>query len=54
MATVYAEVYITLATLMEGFEFSLYETERQNLEFLQDIVTPQPKPGSPGVRVLVR
>ena len=53
MAMAYAEIYITLATLMRRFEFSLYETGRENVEFWRDFLTPQPKPGSPGVRVLV-
>ena len=53
MPMAYAEIYITLATLMRRFEFSLYETGRENVEFWQDFVTPQPKPGSLGVRVLV-
>lgn len=54
MPMAYAEIYITLATLMRRFELTLFETDRSNVDFFQDYVTPQPKPGSLGVRVLVK
>jgi cytochrome P450 len=54
MPMAYCEIYITLASLMRRFEFVLFETDRVNVDFCQDFVTPQPKKGSLGVRVLVK
>ena len=53
MPMAYAEIYITLTTLMRWFNFSIFETGSENVDFWQDFVTPQPKPGSLGVKVLV-
>ncbi|RDL42235.1 uncharacterized protein BP5553_02214 [Venustampulla echinocandica] len=54
MPMAYCEIYIALASLFRRFEFQLFETGRDNVDFAQDYVTPQPKKGSLGVRVLVK
>jgi cytochrome P450 len=53
MTMAYAEIYTAAATLLRRFDLSLYETDQSNVEFYQDFITPQPRPGSLGVRVLV-
>ncbi|MCJ1439368.1 hypothetical protein MMC27_008760 [Xylographa pallens] len=53
MTMAQSEIYITIATLLRRFEFALFETDRSNVDFDKDFVTPQPKAGSLGVRVLV-
>ncbi|CAH0045720.1 unnamed protein product [Clonostachys solani] len=49
----YAELYIGLATMFRRHLFKLYETDRTDVEFSIDMITPQPKLNSKGVRVLV-
>lgn len=50
----YAEIYITLASLFRRFEFELFETDRSDVDFAQDMVSPQPKRDSKGIRVIVK
>ena len=54
MQMAYCELYTMLASMMRRFEFALYETDRSDVEFYRDALTPQAKPGSLGVRILVK
>ncbi|VUC27941.1 unnamed protein product [Clonostachys rosea] len=49
----YAEIYIGLATMFRRHRFKLHETDKTDIEFAIDMITPQPKLTSNGVRVLV-
>lgn len=53
MQMAYAEMLTTIATLFRRFEMELFETDRTSVDFYQDFVTPQVRPGGLGVRVLV-
>lgn len=54
MPLAYAEIYIVLATLMRRFECRLAEgVEVGDVQAKRDYVTPVPRDGSKGVRVLV-
>lgn len=54
MHMAYLEIYLTMATLLRRFDFELFETDRSSVDFFQDFITPQPKPGGFGVRVQVK
>ena len=41
------------SALFRRFEMELFETDRTSVDFYQDFVTPQVRPGGLGVRVLV-
>ncbi|CAH0042558.1 unnamed protein product, partial [Clonostachys rhizophaga] len=53
MNMAYSELYIGLATMFRRHRFRLHETDRSDVEFAIDMITPQPKLDSKGVRVLV-
>ncbi|KAK0702403.1 cytochrome P450 [Lasiosphaeris hirsuta] len=50
----YAELFIGLATIFRRHEFLLFETDRSDVDFAVDMVSPHPKWGSKGVRALVK
>lgn len=50
----YAEMYITLATVFRRCEFELFQTGRDAVDCYHDMFVPHPKPGTLGVRVLVK
>ncbi|KAL9601579.1 MAG: hypothetical protein Q9219_002413 [cf. Caloplaca sp. 3 TL-2023] len=55
MQLAYAEIFISLATLMRRFEWELADgVESGDVEFVRDFVTPAPRDGSRGVRVFVK
>ncbi len=54
MQMAYCELYLMVASLMRRFEFELFETDRSDVDFYRDALTPQAKPDSQGVRVLVK
>ena len=54
MQLAYAELYIGLATIFRRFDFELYDTDRSAVDFYMDTFVPRPKPGTKGVRVLVK
>ena len=54
MQLAYAELYIGLSTLFRRFNFELFETDRTAVDLHVDTFVPRPKPGTKGVRVLVK
>lgn len=54
MNIAYAEIYIATATVLRRLDFSLFDTDKSNVEFFQEFLVPQPRLGSLGVRVLVK
>ncbi|KAL8735465.1 MAG: hypothetical protein Q9181_002808 [Wetmoreana brouardii] len=50
----YAEITIAVAALFRQFEFSLYETDRSDVDCYKDEIGPAPKPESKGLRVTVK
>lgn len=51
----YAEMFLTIATLLRTFKLELFDTYRErDIDLVRDHFTGFPAPGSPGVRVLVR
>ena len=50
----YAELYIGIATLVTRFDFELYETSIEDVEYQHDWTLPYPKLDSKLVRVLVK
>lgn len=49
----HAELYVTIATIFRRFDFELYETGREDVDAEHDFMTPYPRLGSKGVRVIV-
>jgi cytochrome P450 len=48
------ELYVALATLFRRFDMTLYETSRDDADFVLDMVAPMPKRDSKGVRVIIK
>ncbi|OTB04507.1 hypothetical protein M426DRAFT_320624 [Hypoxylon sp. CI-4A] len=48
------ELYVAMATLFRRHELELFETSREDVDFVVDLVKPMPKRGSKGVRVIVK
>ncbi|KAM3436075.1 hypothetical protein MY4824_004553 [Beauveria thailandica] len=53
MQMAYAELYMMIASMMRRLDLELYETDRSDVDFYVDWLTPHAKPDSKGVRVLV-
>ncbi|KAE8421134.1 cytochrome P450 [Aspergillus pseudocaelatus] len=49
----YAWLYLALATLLQRFEFSLFETTEENVRTVRDCFNGQTKPGQNNIRVKV-
>jgi cytochrome P450 len=49
-----AELYLTLATVLTTFDFTLFETDETDVEFGRDWYVMQPRKSSAGVRVMVK
>lgn len=47
------ELYLMMATMFRRFEFEFFETDRSDVDFYVDWLTPHAKLDSKGVRVLV-
>jgi hypothetical protein len=47
----YAEIYLAVATLIMRFDFELYETTREDVDFY--LTLPHPKLASKYIRVLI-
>jgi hypothetical protein len=54
MHLVYAELPIVIAMLFRSFEFELFETDREDVDCYFDQIAPGVKPGSKGVRAIVK
>lgn len=54
MTLAYAEMYIALATVFRRCEFQLFQTKRDAVECYREMFVPHPKPGTLGVRALVK
>lgn len=54
MQLAYAELYTGLAAFFRRFDFTLYKTDRTDVDFARDRFGPRPVVGSKGVRVLVK
>ena len=50
----YAEMFATIATIFRRLELDLFNTDKSSVEFYRDYLTPQAKPGGPGVRVIIK
>jgi cytochrome P450 len=48
------ELYTMIASMMRKFQIELYETDRSDVDFYCDALTPQAKSDSLGVRILVK
>ena len=49
-----AEIYIAIATIVMRFDFELFETTSEDVEYARDLTLPHPKLDSKYVRVLVK
>ncbi|KAL2843905.1 cytochrome P450 [Aspergillus pseudoustus] len=49
-----AELYLIITALMSGFEFTLFETDADDVAFLHDYHVAMPKMASKGVRVMAK
>lgn len=54
MHMAYLQINLAVATLFRRFDFNLFETDRSNVDFFQEFLSPRPKPGGLGVRVQVK
>lgn len=54
MQMAYCELYLMLATMLRRLKFELFETDRSDVDFYVDWLTPHAKLDSQGVRVLVK
>jgi hypothetical protein len=50
----YAELYLTIAMLVTRYDYELFETTIEDVEFLHDWTLPYPKLDSKLIRVLVK
>ena len=48
-----AEVSMVLAALFRRFDLELFETDYEDVRIVRDVLAPDPRPDSRGVRVLV-
>jgi cytochrome P450 len=54
MHLVYAELSVVIAMLFLTFDFESFETDRSDVDCYFDQIAPGVKPGSKGVRVIVK
>ncbi|KAF2188496.1 cytochrome P450 [Zopfia rhizophila CBS 207.26] len=50
----YMELFVAIATLFRRFEMELYETVRDDADFVLDMVVPMPPRDSKGVRAIIK
>ncbi|KAJ5599862.1 cytochrome P450 [Penicillium hetheringtonii] len=48
-----SEMYLTIATLIRQFDFSLYQTTEKDIEFARDFAVPYPEEGNSCMSILV-
>lgn len=49
----YAELFLTLATVLSRFDMKIYKTTTEDVRVARDYFVGVPEPGSQGVRVTV-
>ena len=54
MQLAYAELFIGISTLFRRFDVDLFETGRDAVDLWMDRFVPRPKPGTQGVRAVVK
>lgn len=54
MNLAYAELYLMLSTLFRRYEMELYKTDVNAVKLWGDFFLPKAKPGTEGVRVLIK
>ncbi|KAJ5087802.1 hypothetical protein N7456_011418 [Penicillium angulare] len=54
MNLAYAELYLTIATLVRQFDFTLHDTTWKDIAFARDFSVPYPEEGNTSLQVLVR
>ncbi|MCJ1264133.1 hypothetical protein MMC22_004004 [Lobaria immixta] len=54
MNLAYAEITMMIAALFRRFEFELFNTNYEDVRIVRDVVAPDPRPSSKGVRVIVK
>ncbi|KAI9720558.1 MAG: hypothetical protein M1828_005642 [Chrysothrix sp. TS-e1954] len=54
MQMAYAEIFLGLSAVLRRFDFELYETDRTAVDLARVMIGPQPKPGTQGVRVVLK
>lgn len=54
LSLAFAEIYISIATLVMRFDFELYETTRDDVDFHHDFTISHPKLDSKYIRVLIK
>ena len=50
----YAELYLAVANLTMRYDFELYETTREDVDWVHDFTVPNPKLGSNLIRAFVK
>lgn len=53
LSLAYAELYLTLGTVLTRYNFELFETSMQDVDPMEDGFVAMPRTGSKGVRVTV-
>lgn len=53
MNLAYAEIIMVIAALFRRFDFELFETDYEDVRIVRDVVAPDPRSTSKGVRVTV-
>lgn len=54
MSLAWAELYLMVSTMFRKYDMELYETDVYSVKLFADNFLPYPKPGTQGVRVLVK
>jgi cytochrome P450 len=50
----YMELYVAIATIFRRFDIELFETTREDVDFVLDMVVPMPPRKSKGVRAVIK
>ena len=54
MNLAYAEITMVIAALFRRFEFELFDTNYEDVRIVRDVVAPDPRPSTKGVRIIVK
>ena len=50
----YAEITMVIAALFRRFDFDLFKSDYEDVRIVRDVLAPDPRPDSKGVRVVIR